>query len=510
MLGFLLIQSQRAGASAAARLRGARRAARDRRLARRRRPRPTPEGRVEFRDVVFRYCAQAAGRCSTARRSSSSPASASRSWAAPAAASRRSPACSPASTTSSRARRCIDGIDVRDLTLASVRHHVEPRARRGVPVLGVAARQHRLRPPGRVDGRRRRRGPRRAGARLHHGAARRLRHRRRRARLHAVGRAAPTHRHRPHAARQPEDPRARRRDERHRRHHRGRHPRRAAHADAEPHDDHHRPPPVDDQPRRAGAVARRRPHRRLGHARRVDGHRAALLRRAGPRQRRRRRDDGRRRADDDGARPDEPAGHGHDELRRRRPFARCRPTRRPGLPHAGVPGSLAQRSTRCSRPSPSTPNRVIEFDTIEVRPPAVRLAHVPRTAARRPHRRASSWCSSKRSRCRPARSLTQIAIDHGIDKNDYSVVVMATIAFFASIIVSSVATHSRIAFTGRLGEKPDVRAAHPRVHAPAAAVAVASSPTRRPACLMTRMTSDVEALSVCCSKKASSTSPCRC
>ena len=57
-----------------------------------------------------------------------------------------------------------------------------------------------------------------AGARrLHPRLVRRLRHRDRGARLHAVGRPAPAHRDRPHLARQPAHPHARRRDQRGRR-----------------------------------------------------------------------------------------------------------------------------------------------------------------------------------------------------------------------------------------------------------------------------------------------------
>ena len=82
-------------------------------------------------------------------------------------------------------------------------------------------------------------------------AARGLRHGRRRARLHALGRPAPAHRHRPHAAGQPADPRARRR-------HRApstcrsssRSTTRCAALMREPHHADHRPPALDHQPRR--------------------------------------------------------------------------------------------------------------------------------------------------------------------------------------------------------------------------------------------------------------------
>ena len=65
------------------------------------------------------------------------------------------------------------------------------------------------------------------GRRLHRPAARRLRHGHRRAGLRPVGRSAPAHRHRPHAADGAERARARRRHQRHRRARGGGHPRRA-------------------------------------------------------------------------------------------------------------------------------------------------------------------------------------------------------------------------------------------------------------------------------------------
>ena len=98
------------------------------------------------------------------------------------------------------------------------------------------ARQHRLRH--RRDARGRRGG--RAlggGARVHLRAAAGLRHRPRPAGPRALGRPAPAHRRRPHAAARPAHPRPRRADERPRRRQRGRRARRAAGADARPHDD---------------------------------------------------------------------------------------------------------------------------------------------------------------------------------------------------------------------------------------------------------------------------------
>ena len=85
-----------------------------------------------------------------------------------------------------------------------------------------------------------------------------LRHRRRRARVHALGWAAPAHRDRPHARREPTDPGARRRHLGDRRADRAADPRRAERPDGGADDADHRPPAVDDQPRRPGGRGRGR------------------------------------------------------------------------------------------------------------------------------------------------------------------------------------------------------------------------------------------------------------
>ena len=179
----------------------------------------------------------------------------------------------------------VDGNDVRGLTIASLRSHIgmvtdEPflfsesiRENIAFGRPDAAVRRHRSR------------GSRSRRQRLHPRALRGLRHGDRRAWVHAVGWAAPAHRDRPHAARQPADPHARRRDQRGRRAARVRDPRRAAHAHARAHHAHHRPPALDDQPRRPRGRARRWSHRRRRPPRRPHARRAPLPRDPRPRRR---------------------------------------------------------------------------------------------------------------------------------------------------------------------------------------------------------------------------------
>ena len=157
----------------------------------------------------------------------------------------------------------IDGVDVRDVTLASLRRDDRRRLAGSVPLLGDGAREHRVRP-------RRTRPTRRSSAaaqlaQAHEfidAAAGRLRHGHRRARDHALGRPAPAARDRARAHHRPAHPDPRRRDRLRGRDDRGAHPARPARGDERPDDDHHRPPPVDDLARRRARRPRRRPDRR--------------------------------------------------------------------------------------------------------------------------------------------------------------------------------------------------------------------------------------------------------
>ena len=208
--------------------------------------------------------------CATSRSATARPARCSSTSTCTSRRARRSPSSGARAAASRPIARLLprfydvsDGAVLRRRARRARPHRAQPagghrpRARRAVPLLGVGAREHRLR----AARRHRRRGAGRGAGRgrrgLHRRAARGVRQRGRRARLHALGRPAAAHRHRPHAPRRPRDPHPRRRHQRHRRAGRGGDPRRAARADGGPHDAGHRPPAVHHQPRRAGRAARR-------------------------------------------------------------------------------------------------------------------------------------------------------------------------------------------------------------------------------------------------------------
>ncbi len=148
--------------------------------------------------------------------------------------------------------------------------------RRGVPVLRVGGRQHRVRPPRCQCSRHRGRSGGRRRGRVHRRAARRLRHRGGRAGADPLGRPAPAHRPGPGHPHQPPHPGARRRHLGGGRGHRRGHPRHAAPVDDRSHHHPHRPPPLHPATGPAHRGHRSRPGGGPGHPRGAHGRRRAL------------------------------------------------------------------------------------------------------------------------------------------------------------------------------------------------------------------------------------------
>ena len=163
----------------------------------------------------------------------------------------------------------IDGRDIRDVTLASLRAQIGIVTQETVLFDDTIAGNIAYGTPG-ADGRADRgRGARRQRARLHRGAARRLPDDDRRARPAAVGRAAPAPGDRARAAEELADPDPRRGDLGARLRVRAAGAAGARDADDEPHVVRDRAPAVDGAARRRHHRARARPHRRDRQARRA-------------------------------------------------------------------------------------------------------------------------------------------------------------------------------------------------------------------------------------------------
>ena len=164
-------------------------------------------------------------------------------------------------------RILIDGHDIRQVTLHSLRSQIGIVLQETTLFADYDPRKHRLRPPGRHRGGDHPGCHSRPGARLHPRHAQGLQHPRRRARRHPLRRSKAAHRHRPRPAHGPPHPHPGRR------HRLGRHRDRASdpaclrEPDAGPHHLRHRPPPVHRPPRRPDPGAGERPHRRPRHPR---------------------------------------------------------------------------------------------------------------------------------------------------------------------------------------------------------------------------------------------------
>ena len=213
MAGMLVAQASRASAVGGPHPRGPR--DRLRRSSTRRRGVALP-GRRRWRAAVRgrRASRTATGRrCSTGSTSSLRPGEAVAVVGPTASGKTTDRAAHPALLRRRRRPRALDGVDVREPVVARAPARGRHRVRGHVPVLRHASRENIAfaDPEATMDAGPPRRAARRRG-RLRRGAARRLRDRDRRARLLAVGRAAPAHRHRPRRARRSARAHPRRRD----------------------------------------------------------------------------------------------------------------------------------------------------------------------------------------------------------------------------------------------------------------------------------------------------------
>ena len=276
-----------------------------------------------------------------------------------------------------------------------------------------------------------------------------------------------------------------------------------------PHDAHHRPPPVDDQPRRPGRGGRGRPGHRRGHARRAAGHRAALRRDPGPeprrtraadveREARRGSDEGRRLLgtrstttsptaaldDDVGDSPTRPSsrtrqgssdGVGWRRLaavRRRWPVGR-RLAGQPGQ-RAAVRGHPREMQAGVEKLLADEPD--LAGARRAVLPPDAETG-VSLRRMLRPHRRMMiGLACPRRDRgpLRPGRPVPQPDRHrrrHHAATTGPSLITVAVAAILAVVIIRDRRAAARVALTGRVAVAGDVRAPRAHVRPPATPVA---------------------------------------
>ncbi len=164
-----------------------------------------------------------------------------------------------------------------------------------------------------------------------------------------------------------------------------------------------------------------------------------------------------------------------------------------GLPHAGVPGHLQDRVDAVLKSEPDHPD------------PNVTFAHrhpdeAPFTLRSFlwPHRWRISGAlllvvlESLALQAGPL--LTQIGIDDGVTPGNKSVLVWVALAYLCSILVGAVNSRVRIRYTGTLGEDL-TRSLRIRVFSHLQRQSLDFYTREKAGVLMTRMTSDIEALS---------------
>ena len=166
-----------------------------------------------------------------------------------------------------------------------------------------------------------------------------------------------------------------------------------------------------------------------------------------------------------------------------------------GLPHADVPGGLRARVERVLADEPDHPD------------PMVQWSRAPDEADRRfglgrflwPHRYrlavAFLMVAVETIAIQLGPVLTQIGVDHGILARDRSVVVTAALAYVGLLALAAAAGAARVAFTGRLGEQLMERL-RIRTFGHMQRQGMDFHTGERAGVLLTRMTSDIEALSV--------------
>ncbi len=165
-----------------------------------------------------------------------------------------------------------------------------------------------------------------------------------------------------------------------------------------------------------------------------------------------------------------------------------------GLPHAEVPGDLRNKVEKVLR---HEPEHIVE---------AVPWNHVdwdrrPFTLKRFlwPHRGrlaiAAALVAIETIALQLGPVLTQIGIDRGVIARNKRVLVIAATTYVVAVAVSALLGAIRVAFTGRLGERLN-EALRIRVFAQMQRQGVDYYTSEKAGVLLTRMTSDIEALSV--------------
>lgn len=164
-----------------------------------------------------------------------------------------------------------------------------------------------------------------------------------------------------------------------------------------------------------------------------------------------------------------------------------------GLPFAGVPSELAERVDALVIHEPDDSGESVGYEPVvtDGRPFSLRQLLVPYRGALIG---STVLVVLETATLQTGPLLTRIGIDDGVRAGDRAVVVAVAVAYALSVVVGTVASRSRIAWTGRVGERLlyDLRC---RVFAHLQRLSVDFFTREKAGRLMTRMTSDLDNLS---------------
>jgi ATP-binding cassette subfamily B protein len=165
-----------------------------------------------------------------------------------------------------------------------------------------------------------------------------------------------------------------------------------------------------------------------------------------------------------------------------------------GLPFAGLPGDLSERLEEVLEQEPEHPEPEVEFEYYEPpRPPfTLRTFLAPFKWALVA---AFGLVILETLALQAGPLLTKIGIDNGVAEGDLGVLIAVSIAYLFFVFVHASASFGRIAFTGRLGERL-MFALRVRIFSHLQRMSVGFFTEEKAGVLMTRMTSDIEALTM--------------
>ncbi len=166
----------------------------------------------------------------------------------------------------------------------------------------------------------------------------------------------------------------------------------------------------------------------------------------------------------------------------------------PGLPFAGIPPEMMKGVERLLEREPEHVQDVIEFSNV---PPTDQRGFTLKTLLR-PHWWALLvgivMVAVETVSLQIGPQLTQRAIDKGMLANDFEVVKQMAALYLLSILVNGVVSGVRVSWTGRLGQRL-MKSLRVRVFSHIQRLSLDFFTDEKAGRIMTRMTSDIEALS---------------